>query len=191
MKIYTSIVILLCFSIPSNGQISLNNSSFEDQPADATVPHGWWGCEQFTTPDILPGYWGVYQKPVNGKTYVGLITRENGTWESIGQRLSQPLEKDRCYSMNISLAYSSIYAGYNRPIKLRIYISDDKCEKDQLIFESPLIDHTEWKVYNWEFSAKGKSKYIILEAYSGKNKRRIKGNILLDHLSSLFPCGRA
>ncbi len=191
MRIYSSIIILLCFILPSKGQISLNNPSFEDQPADATVPHGWWGCEPYTTPDILPGYWGVYQQPVDGETYVGLITRENGTWESIGQRLSKPLEKEMCYSMKLSLAYSNIYAGYNEPIKLRVFISDDKCEKEQLIFESPLIDHTNWKTYDVEFNPEREYKYIILEAYSGKEKKRSKGNILIDHISSLFPCGRA
>ena len=59
--------------------ITILNSSFEGEPADATVPQGWMACQEGTTPDILPGYWGVYTYPANGDTYLGLITRGNGT----------------------------------------------------------------------------------------------------------------
>ena len=43
-------------------------------------------CEDFTTPDILPGFWGEYNEANHGETYVGMITRANGTYESIGKR---------------------------------------------------------------------------------------------------------
>ena len=39
--------------------IWLENASFEDEPQDATMPQGWRGWKKGTTPDILPGSWGV------------------------------------------------------------------------------------------------------------------------------------
>ena len=94
-----------------SGQIFLDNASFEGEPQDATTPVGWLPCERGTTPDILPGPWGVYQEASDGDTYVGLITRDDGTWESIGQRLKQTLQPKDCYTFFLDLAHSNTYAG--------------------------------------------------------------------------------
>ena len=71
----------------------LNNASFEGVPQDATTPSGWQECELGTTPDILPGFWNVYTEASDGETFIGLITRDDGSFESIGQRLSSPLKE--------------------------------------------------------------------------------------------------
>ena len=52
--------------------IWLENASFEDEPQDATMPQGWRGWKKGTTPDILPGSWGVYLEPYDGDSYVDL-----------------------------------------------------------------------------------------------------------------------
>ena len=70
---------LVAFSQKQANPIYWQNASFEGEPQDATVPIGWLACEPFTTPDILPGFWGIFQEASEGETYVGLITRENGT----------------------------------------------------------------------------------------------------------------
>jgi len=67
---YFIILISYLVAQPISGQIFLNNPSFEDTPSDATTPMGWFECEEYTTPDILPGYWGVYDEAVEGETYV-------------------------------------------------------------------------------------------------------------------------
>ena len=54
--------------------ITVINESFEGEPADATMPQGWMGCQEGTTPDILPGYWGVYTHPADGDTYLGPVS---------------------------------------------------------------------------------------------------------------------
>ncbi len=183
-------IIILLFSVSVSGQIKLDNPSFEDEPSDATVPHGWWACEDMTTPDIFPGFWGVHEEASDGDTYVGLITRPNNSWESIGQRFSEPLKKDNCYAFNMDLAHADTYAGYNNPLRLRVWISDKRCEKGQLIYESPLIDHTEWKTYPIKFKPSEEAKYIILEAYHHINPVSYKGNILIDNVSILNRCDR-
>lgn len=174
-----------------NAQITVTNPSFEDEPSDATTPQGWTPCDLRTTPDILPGFWGVYNEPNHGETYVGIITRENGTFESFGQRLSSTLKAKSCYYSEIDLAHSIIYSGYNRPIKLRIYLGKTNCSKDQIIFESPFIDHMNWKTYKFKFYPEEDYDYIILEAFYQEGVFSHKGNILIDHLKPIFRCGNA
>ncbi|HRD08067.1 MAG TPA: hypothetical protein PK037_10890 [Saprospiraceae bacterium] len=177
--------------LPLFSQITVVNPGFEDQAADATVPKGWLPCEDNTTPDILPGFWGEYGDASQGNTYVGLITRENATFESIGQRLSKPLSKGECYRFKIDLARGAVYAGFNKAIKLRIWVAENKCEKGQLIYTSDFIQHTDWKTYMIEFTSNKNHKYIRFEAYYKDGNFSHKGNVLLDNLSAIQMCGRA
>ena len=184
-------LILICLSANISAQITVLNPSFEDTPSDATVPQGWHACEERTTPDILPGFWGVYNEPTDGETYAGIITRENGTFESFGQRLSAPLKKGECHQFTIDLAHSNIYAGYNKPIMLQIYIGDNKCDEDQLIYTSKLISHEEFKTYKIQFKPDKDYQYIILKAFIKEGKFSHVGNILLDNMKSISFCGQA
>jgi len=180
---------LLLFTISASGQITLTNPSFEDEPADATTPQGWHPCDNMTTPDIFPGFWGVYNEPSDGNTYVGIITRENGTYEQFGQRLSDKFKKDNCYRTSIDLAHSIIYSGYNRPIQLKIYIGSSKCDKDQLIFESPVVKSMKWKTYEFDFVPNAEQEYIIFEAFYSDQPFNHMGNILIDNLRPITRCG--
>lgn len=170
--------------------IRLVNPSFEGVPQDATVPVGWLPCETGTTPDIMPGTWGVYQEPSDGDTYMGLITRPDGTFESVGQRLYQSLKKGECYEFGLDLAHSQTYTGYNQALKLRIWGGTRRCSKTQLLFESPTITHSNWKNYKFLFQPQFEYNYILIEAYSPDNKPRM-GNILLDNCSTISICDRA
>lgn len=184
------VLIFITLGLSGYTQSTLSNSSFEDEPADATIPHGWFACTAGTTPDILPGYWGVYDDANDGDTFVGLITRSDGSWESIGQRFQTPLEKNTCYKFSIDLANSQGYSGFNKAVKLRAWIGKDKCSRDQMIFESPFVDHEDWNNYIIEFNTEKKAKYLILEAFYSDSKFSHKGNILLDNISPIILCNR-
>lgn len=192
MRYITYIFLLLFVSIGCNSfaQITLNNPSFEDEPADATTPMGWMPCAPNTTPDILPGFWGVYTEASDGETYVGMITRFDGSYESIGQRFSKRLKTDNCYSFTLDLAQSKGYAGYNEPLKIRIWISNKKCKKQQLIYESEFIAHPNWKTYPVEFVPDMKAKYILIEAFHSKENKTVSGNILIDNITTILPCNK-
>ncbi|MCI5082628.1 MAG: hypothetical protein MRY78_13095 [Saprospiraceae bacterium] len=187
-----SLLLFFCCSVSmSFAQIYLTNASFEGEPEDAKVPVGWFACELGTTPDILPGEWGVYKESSEGETYVGLITREDGTWESIGQRLLKPLKPKNCYTMSMDLAHSDTYSAYNQPIRLRVWGGLRKCGRDQLLFESDIIKHTDWKKYEFQFNAKNFINYIIVEAYYKNGPFSHKGNVLVDNISPIKDCIRA
>lgn len=172
--------------------ITLNNPSFEDEPADATTPMGWFECTDSTTPDIFPGYWGVYDEASDGDTYVGLIIREDRSYEAIGQRTSGTMSTDKCYRFTIDLAHSNAYSGYDAPARLRVYIGATKCGQDQMVFQSEFISHEEWRTYTIEFTPDEASNYIFFEAVDKKGVLMgSKGNILLDAISSIDICSKA
>jgi len=191
-KIYICVFFLLCAnSSVIIGQIVLPNASFEEEPADATTPMGWLPCADFTTPDILPGFWGVYTDANEGDTYVGLITRDNGTFESISTRCSGDLKANNCYRFALDLAHSKTYSGFNKVIRLKIWIGEEKCDKDQLIFFSEKISHKDWKQYKVEFTPEEDARYIHIEAFHDDGSFSHKGNILVDNISPIVICSGA
>ncbi|MEM1220354.1 MAG: hypothetical protein AAGH79_15640 [Bacteroidota bacterium] len=185
------VVFLLC-PFWLSAQIYLTNSSFEgDQPQDATIPAGWIPFKMGTTPDILPGFWGVHLEASEGETYVGLITRNDGSWESIGQRLSAPLKPNECYTVSMDLAYSKTYAGYGRPLRLRIWGGQTKGQREQLLVTSDLIDHADWESYRFKFVTESSLNYLIIEAFHQDGDFSYQGNILIDNIQEIKKCIRA
>jgi hypothetical protein len=91
----------------------------------------------------------------------------------------------------MDLSHSDTYSGYSGPIKLRVWISKLKCQKDQLIFESPVIDHDEWKTYKIKFTPDHQCRYILLEAFYSEQEFSYQGNILIDRLSAIQGCDRS
>jgi len=192
MNKLVGILFLFWLSTGTSAQVKVQNNSFEGEPQDATVPVRWHQCDEETTPDILPGPWGVHLEAVDGETYMGLITRSLGTWEKVGQRLSKPLETGLCYKFSIELAHSDTYSGYNLPTKLVIYAGDTRCNRTQLIAEVPFVNHSDWKKYDFNFTCETDLNYIMIEAnFMDGLGFPYKGNLLIDNISPFYPCKRA
>ncbi len=192
MKIIIILIASLSFSLSLQAQVNLDNASFEGKPNDAEMPNGWHGCNPGSTPDILPGPWGVALEASNGNTFMGLITRDNGEWESVGQRLKKPLKAKECYAFTLDLAHSRTYNNYNNPIKLKIWGGRTICSKDQLLTESKVISHSDWETYEFFITPEGTINYIIFEAFFGDDQvKSWKGNILIDNCSEIKKCDRA
>ena len=195
MRIYLyirRIVFIYCFFILAlslGAQSLIKNPSFEGRPQDATMPDGWFACSKGTSPDILPGSWGVYLPPADGQSYLGLITRDDDSSESIGQRLTTPLKSGQCYTFALDLAHSVSYAGYHDVIRIEVYASKKKCREGQVVYRSPPIQHTSWQNYSAKFVATSSWKYIMVRASS--DHRITNGNILIDGMTDLRPCQRA
>lgn len=184
------VFLFLCIPFITTAQF-LDNPSFEGEPMDAVVPAGWSPCNDFSTPDILPGVWGVHLEPSHGKTYVGLITRMDGSVEGIGQRTPITLKANTCYSLTMDLAYSHTYSGYTHPAKCKVWLAKDQCVKEMLIVDTDLITHNFWKTYTWKFEPEEDYDFIILEAYYPDGDFYVKGNILIDNIRPLRECGGA
>ena len=175
------------------GTIAFRNPSFEDpRPRAAAFPQGWESHTPDCTPDIMPGAWGLHFAAFDGATCVGLVTREDGTSEDIGQLLSQPLQGGKCYTFSMYLSHGPRYVGYNQPCRLRVWGGSAQGGKQEILASSPLINHADWREYHFQFVPSKEVRFITLEAwYAPGVFVRYRGNILLDKCSVIENCDRA
>jgi hypothetical protein len=182
----------LFFSGDQGEKIAFRNASFEDTPKASASPAGWNSLTPGSTPDILPGAWEIQFPAQHGETCVGLISREDGTVEDLGQTLSETLLKGKCYEFNLYLAHAEKYVGYDKPLQLRIWGGNTRGAKTQLLGTSGLINHSEWRNYIFQFEPKTDIKHITLEAFYAPGALfHYKGNIILDNISAIEKCDRA
>lgn len=193
--------------------IKLENPSFEDTPRAQNPPSGWMDCgfENETPPDVQPNpyepLFGVTKKAYDGQTYLGLVVRDNETWERVSQGLSRPLEAGKCYEFSIYLARSEIYlsqsasardterryelVNFTTPVKLRIWGGVGPCARTELLAESNLVKNTRWLRFDFRFNPKNTLHYITLEAfYNTPVLFPYNGNVLVDNASAIVevPC---
>jgi len=185
------------------------NPSFEGIATSSNPPPDWRNCgfPEESPPDVQPsGAWEVFRPAFHGYTYLGMVTRENDTWESVGQKLNYPLLAGHCYEFSIYLCSSSEYwsavapdtakdrqfdpsqlpkKNFNQAIKLRIWGGDGYCDKKQLLAESETISGTNWKKYSWKMEPQKDVTHVMLEAfYKTPTLFPYNGNILVDHASA-------
>lgn len=203
-KIIYSVLSLMLWAISpfAFGQkIVLKNPSFEDIPRHSTTPYGWYDCGTFneSPPDIQPGAFNVNKASQHRRTYIGLVTRDNDTWEGMSQRLSSPIKSGECYHFSMHLARSEDYISvsrttrveenFNKPVKVRIWGGNSFCNNKELLAQSRLVDHTDWRKYKFKFTAKGTYNYIFIEAfYKTPLLFAYNGNLLIDNCSTITPC---
>jgi hypothetical protein len=173
-------------------KIYFRNPSFEDAPRASASPVGWHSTATGSTPDILPGAWGIEFAPKDGKTCVGLVTRSDGSSENIAQALAEPLTSGACYTFSMYLAHVEKYVGFNHPTRIRVWGSATKGEKGSLLAASPLINHSDWRLYKFQFFTPGTIRYLTFEAWYGPGTTfKYNGNIVLDLCSPIEKCARA
>lgn len=200
--------LLFALPLPAFGQgtvITLINPSFEGSPGAGIEIPGWYNCgpAHETPPDLQPGFFRVATAPRHGNTYLGLVVRQTGTWESVGQRLSQPLEANQCYEFSLDLrrdtSYVSQLAGgsvpmkFTTPARVIIWGGNGYCDKGEVLYQSAVIIHPRWLTYNCRMSPKkGNWTHIIIEAYYGSQDPfnpalplHSNGNILIDNCTPI------
>jgi len=184
--------------------ILLNNPSFEGFPIQGRQPSGWFNCGFIneTPPDVQPGFFSVQQKANNGATYLGLVVRDNETYESVGQRLSMDLVRNHCYEMNLYLCHSDNYwsrskktnqeINFDEPVMMRLWGGYGFCDHVEKLAEEGPVNHTEWKKYTVEMRPLlGNYTHLTIEAfYKPKTAFAYNGNLLVDNLSYIreIPC---
>jgi len=102
--------IILSLSGYSQDTIPIKNPSFEGDPfmgdylnfpLEKWIDFGSLFFPQETQYDLHGSdsdFWGLNVKAFDGNTFVGLVTRDNGSHEIIGQKLDNPLVKDSILS---------------------------------------------------------------------------------------------
>lgn len=207
MKIYLTIIIIIsnCILLFGQTEIRLSNPSFEDIPAHSEVPKGWYDCGTagYSPSDIhsdVSNFFEVRHSAHDASTYVGMVVREDDSWEAIGQALEKPLKRNVQYQFSIHLALSKNYRSLSKrtlttenfaePTVLRIWGGIDPYHRGQLLAESIPINHHNWEEYTFEFVPEKDWKYFILEAFFvDENGFAYNGNLLMDNCSTIFPYG--
>lgn len=178
--------------------IRLTNPSFEDTPRPATLPDGWRNCgpEGQSPPDTQPGHFRVTRRPYDGETYLSMVVRDDGTNESVSQRLSDTVQAGQCYLLKVMLSRSDIFKSptpdfrdsldYTVPTVLRVYGGTSSCSKLELLAETTPVNHFKWMEYELFFKPLGNYTHIVLAAeFEDIHKRFYNGHILMDHLSDI------
>lgn len=220
-------LILLCFEFAGYSQssstdvIKLLNPGFNGIPeAGKKMISGWRDCGYRRFPgqspvDLQPGAFDVSLEPFEGQSYLGMVSRDNDTWESVTQELRKPLRKGQCYTFSLYLAASPEYRSDARPdgiaveearasgielksihhvtpIVLRIFGSNNQCDPTELLAVSDKVSNHEWKKYDFRFEPNQDLNFIMLEAFTGKvpTPWPANGHILIDDLSAIvaIPC---
>lgn len=190
---------LLATAQPKEDLIFLANPSFEDLPKCCEAPSAWYDCgkPEESPPDIQPGSFQVTKTPSHGETYMGLVVRDNETWEGVGQRLSKPMEINNCYEFTLDLCRAELYLSMSRttgeevnyatPAKIRVWGGMGYCDKRELLYETPLITTTRWLTYTFRMTPKnGSYAYLMVEAYfKTPTLFPYNGNILVDNASPI------
>jgi hypothetical protein len=181
--------------------IELKNPSLEGLSASGETPKGWqsWGFRNESDPDIQPNQFGVAKEAHRGYTYVGMVVRDNDTYESIGQNLpyENRLMKGKKYKMSLYLAKALYYNsrssttgrkdGYVEPVILKIWGRNNKTKKKELLAKSTPIEKEYWDIFIPTFCPKTDDfDIIIFEAYyRDGTKEPYNGNLLIDNLSEI------
>lgn len=181
--------------------IHLMNPSFEDYPMAGNVPIGWKDCgfPGESPADTHPsGQFAVTKYAADGNTYLGLVTRDNDTWEMAGQKLTEPMIAGQCYIFKLTLCRSELYVSPSRetntetnyvdPIKLKIWGGNSFCDKKETLGETPVVDHSDWDDYVFTIAPDENHRFILLEAfYQVPVIFPYNGNLLIDNASPIIP----
>lgn len=193
----------ICFTslFAQSEVIYLKNPSFEDYPRAGRVPAGWIDCgfPKESPADTHPsGEFDVIKYPSHGNTYLGMVTRDNDTWERVGQKLDIPMIAGQCYIFKLSLCRSELYvsrsrmynrsANYTQPIKLKVWGGTAFCDKRDMLGETETIEHSNWEDYIFTFYPNHNHDYLLLEAfYQEPVPYPYNGNLLIDNASPIIP----
>lgn len=179
------------------------NPSFEGIPEKGSYFSGfnldnWRDCgfAGESPPDIQPiqegGIFLVPVMPFDGNSYLGLVVRDNETWESVSTRLLFPLVGNKGYKFSIAVCHSNVYQysststiHFDKPARLRIWGGNAFCSDEELLAETSAITDTVWQELNFEIFPKNTYTHIKLEAFYDDNIPTLlyNGNILLDKAS--------
>lgn len=180
---------------------SVNNAYPEKKRSEKTFGlDGWYNCgfDGHSPPDIhSDSIWGNTLEPADGKTYLGLVARDNNTYEAVGQELSAPLLPGICYCMDMYVAKADNYwsnspttgvkMNFNSSLVLELFGGDDLCSEKNLLATSSLIRNSEWNNIQICFKPKEKMNYLTIQArWKRPYLQSYNGNVLIDGMSGIY-----
>ncbi len=218
------ILLIFYFSVTNfyAQNVKLINPSFEDRPHFGTIEDGyptvikdWYDCAVInrfyneTPPDIHEGgnrdtaFWENTLESAHGNTYLGLVVRDNETWEAVSQRLALPLRKGKCYMFSIYLARSDNYwsfakvakdkkQNFVKPAVFQLLGGTGRCGDREVLAVSEPVNNASWEEHTLFIEPQTDYNYVTLQAfYETPVLFPYNGHILVDGASDfdLIECG--
>jgi len=143
--------------------------------------------------------WGFKHPASEGNKYISLVTRDDESYEVIGQKLTSPLENDSSYMMSFDIRFDDRYKSglknsngaevyFDTYVCLKITISMESDYINQTIFLSPPIKNRDWKQINFQFVPDRDYDVIKFEAVNNTGVID-NGNLMIDNLSNIYKIG--
>ena len=195
-------VLLTMFCLPSFAQSSeyIKNPSFEDVPRQARAPRGWFDCGfpdesavdvHGEGPDFESEFFGVREYADHGKTFLGMVVRDNGTYEGVSARLRQPLLSGTAYKLTVSVNQAISYhsssrlndtlVNYDEPILFEIWGGDKFCDMNIFIAEHDVNQFGVWRELTFHLTPEEDINFLSLFARQAFEED-VNGNVLVDNL---------
>ncbi len=210
LRLVLSLVFLIgCMIVVEAQEVRFRNPSFEGVAGPNRTPRRWANCgfRGESPPDVHPDparLFFVNLLPYEGRTYLGMVTRDNNTWESVSASLSGALRQGQCYRFSIALASSDSYrsmsrstnqpVNYDAPVRLKIWGGNSPCEQEELLVVTDPVSTGPWQEYSFVIQPR-LSDYMYISFstdYAEDATQATNGNLLLDAASSFEPiddCG--
>lgn len=197
--VFITLLLGLSLDVLAQETFELVNPSFEINDSEAGLaPSGWidLGLKTDTPPDRQPGRFEVNLPAQDGQLYVGLVVRENNSWEGLGQKLKGILKKDSTYTFSLYLTRSQKYMSatktstmpinFNAPTILKIWGYNTATKQDELLAESSAISHSAWIKYSFILKPTlADYNELDLMAYYAPGFEKKNGNLLMDNCSPI------
>ncbi len=181
--------------------IFFDNPGFEDKPARSSPPKGWYTCglAGYSPPDVQPiPDFGPQLAPFEGQSYVGMVVRDDYSWECLGQELPVPLMPGQAYVLQVQLAKPEAYrnfsistgepSNYTQPVSLLLWGAYRPGDREALLRQSPPIQDGNWRRYSLKFQVQEPFTHLMLEAYFINDEvEPYNGSLLMDDLSHIVP----
>lgn len=198
-----TIALLLAPLAHAQEPVLLQNASFEGEPGYSRIPAGWYffGEAGQTPPDIHPHH-HLYPSlpllpPRDGHTYLGLVLREDGTSEGLGQALSRPMQAGSCYQLMLYTARPKFYlalskstmqlTNFNQSGRLQAMAGSEHGQPEQTLWEGPANTINDWQPIYFSFKAEKSYTHFFLKAVHNNGAAAYDGGIFIDQLSPIWP----
>lgn len=203
--LFVPLFLLFCTTLAAQDDVAifLTNPSFEDIPRVSEPPRGWTDCgfPGESAVDVQPEphrEFDVRKPAFHQYTYLGMVVRDNDTYERVSQRMSNAMVAGQCYELRVHLAKSDVYrsqsrlteteVNYDTPARLQIRGGYGNCDLGAVIGKSPVVDNGDWREYTIKLEPEQDYTHIILEAYYNTPILfPYNGNVLVDNIQPLTP----
>ena len=134
-----------------------------------------------------------------GEAYINLVTREDGTWEAISQKLKRGLAANQKYYIGmyaclskelksaLAINFDNNKLKFGNAVIIRILGGNENCNYYEILSESPPITNESWREYAFVLEPTKRIEWITIEAYYVSDDiKPYNGNVSIDAVSSIY-----